>query len=230
LVRSERSLLSDVSLLVEVICDVVDGEDGMRRNTALVIDERGSLLGTYSKCHLPEEEGFWETSHYGEGDEFTIFEQFAMPLGVQICSDNNRPEGCHILAALGAEVIVNPRATEAATYARWRHAFIANAWTSGAYVLSVNRPAPEGGVLLGGPSIAVAPNGEVIAEGTDPVMVVDVKRSAIETARAKYPGYLPVRADLYARAWTLIAERRDRRLDGYPWRYDDRLSPPGPSV
>lgn len=198
---------------------VRDPETGERRNTALVFDAAGELLGTFSKCHIPEEPGFWETSHYGAGtlrDFETIFDAMPMPLGVQICSDNNRPQGAQLLAALGAEVIANPRATEQATYDKWRHAWIANAWTNAVYILSVNRPAPEGGVLIGGPSIAVAPDGRVIAESTDPVVVVELSRAAIEEARRNYPGYLPMRASEYARGWDAVAHRRGDRVAGYP--------------
>ena len=45
----------------------------------------------------------------------------------------------------------------------WR----ANALTSACYVLSVNRPHPEQGVLIGGPSVAIDPRGEVLVETTD---------------------------------------------------------------
>jgi len=58
-----------------------------------------------------------------------------------------------LMAAMGAAAILNPRATQASTYERWKLVFRANALTSTAYVLSVARPAPEQGVPLGGASI-----------------------------------------------------------------------------
>ena len=80
---------------------------------------------------------------------------FGIPIGVQLCSDINRPEGTHLLGAQGAMATLNPRATEEATYQRWKVVFRANAMTSACYVLSVNRPYPEQGVPLGGPSVPV---------------------------------------------------------------------------
>ena len=65
-------------------------------------------------------------------------------------------------------------------------------------MLSVNRPAPEEGVLIGGPSIAVAPDGEVLMETTDPVAIVSIDRSVVHQARRDYPGYLAIPSDLYA--------------------------------
>jgi predicted amidohydrolase len=83
--------------------------------------------------------------------------------------------------------------------------------TSAMYVLSVNRPAPEEGVLLGGPSVAVDPNGEVMVETTDRLALAHLDAAAIQRARVAYPGYLPVRSRLYADAWDAIA-----RSDGEP--------------
>ena len=72
-------------------------------------------------------------------------------------------------------------------------------------VFSVNRPGPEDGVPIGGPSLVVDPGGRVVLETTDPVGVVTLSRAAVEQARAAYPGYLKVRAEVYARGWNQIA-------------------------
>jgi predicted amidohydrolase len=188
---------------------VKDAKSGRRHNTALVFDARGALVSSYRKIHLPDEQGFWETRHYEPGDELPpVVEGFPLRLGIQICSDINRPEGSHLLGALGAEVIVNPRATEAATFARWKTVLVANAMTSGAYVLSVPRPHSEFGVPLGGPCFVVAPTGEVVLETTDAVSVVTLDRGVIEQARRRYPGYLATRADLYAEGWKRVRTTR----------------------
>jgi predicted amidohydrolase len=107
--------------------------------------------------------------------------------------------------------MLNPRATEEQTYQRWKTVWRANAMTSCCYVLSVNRPHPEQGVLIGGPSVAIDPKGEVLVETTDTLAVVTVDAAAVASARAGYPGYLPVRARLYADAWAEVARR-----DGEP--------------
>jgi N-carbamoylputrescine amidase len=183
-----------------------DAATGRRTSRALIFDRAGELQGTYEKLHLPEEPGFWETSHYEPGtDAPRRIDAFGLPVGVQICSDNNRPEGTHLLAAEGAAAVLVPRASEEATYPRWKVVFRANAMTSGCYVLSVNRPAPERGVLIGGPSVAVDPNGNVLVETTDPLAFITLDSEAVRAARVAYPGYLPVRARLYADAWTQIA-------------------------
>lgn len=184
---------------------VRDPASGRRHNTALVFDGAGKLVARYRKIHLPDEEGFREPCHYEPGDRAAdVIGDFALPIGIQLCSDINRPEGSHVLGAGGAAAILNPRATEADTFERWKLVFRANALTSATYVLSVNRPAPEQGVPLGGPSVAVGPDGEVLVESTDPVVAVSLQRAAIEAARARYPGYLAIRSDVYAESWSRL--------------------------
>ena len=189
-----------------------DPETGRRTSRVLVFDRSGELVATYEKLHLPEEPGFWETSHYQPGTEAPRrIDAFGLPVGVQVCSDTNRPEGSHLLGAQGVEAILIPRATEERTYQHWKFVFRANALTSCSYVLSVNRPDPEQGVLIGGPTIAVDPNSNVLVETNDQIAIVTLGSRVVSEARKAYPGYLPVRARLYADAWGEIAGR-----DGEP--------------
>jgi predicted amidohydrolase len=181
---------------------VVDPGTGRRHNTALVFDERGGLLASYRKLHVPQEEGYWEASHYEPGDEPpSVIPVAGARLGIQICSDANRPELSHLLGALGAELIFVPRATPPESYERWKLVMRANAVTSTVFVLSANRPEDRQGTSIGGPSLAIAPDGRVLLETTDPVAVVTLGRDLLREAREDYPGYLDVRAELYARAW-----------------------------
>jgi len=202
--RMQADLARDVGIGV-LGSLIVREADGTRFNTCLLLDADGQLLYTYRKIHIPEEPGFWESSHY-EADTTPPrpVEAFGISMGVQICSDVNRPTGSYLLAAQGAQCILAPRSTELATWWKWRPVLIANALTSCSYVLTVNRPAPEDGVLIGGPSFAVAPTGEVLAESTDPVVVVEIDPGLVDKARCDYPGYLAAPSDLYARGWSDI--------------------------
>ena len=53
--------------------------------------------------------------------------------------------------------------------------------------------------------MAVDPEGRVLVESTEPVRVVTLEREAVTRARVEYPGYLPLRAKLYARAWSELS-------------------------
>jgi predicted amidohydrolase len=185
-----------------------DAASGRRTSRALIIDRDGAVRETYEKLHLPEEPGFWETSHYQAGDQPPrASDAFGIPIGVQLCSDTNRPEGTHLLGAQGAMAVLIPRATEEATYQRWKLVFRANALTSCCWVVSVNRPSPEGGALIGGPSVVVDPRGDVLVETTDRLALATIDASAVQEARKRYPGYLPIRARVYGEAWSEIAGR-----------------------
>ena len=191
---------------VAVLGGAIVEEDGVRRNRALLFGRDGSLLAAYDKNHLPNEDGFWEAAHYQPGSappQPAWVDGFA--IGVQLCSDLNRPELGHALAAAGAFAIVGPRATEAATWPRWRLVLQATAMTACAYVLTVTRPRPENGVPLGGPSFVAAPDGTVLLETNDPLALVTLERGAVQAARKGYPGYLNVRPELYAQAWEQAA-------------------------
>lgn len=185
---------------------VRDPETGRRFNTALAFDASGELRGTHRKVHLPEEPGFWETSHYEPGElpprTFRLTAD-GLTLGMQICSDVNRPDGIQLLTAAGADAILAPRATEAASWERWRLALRANALMNAVYVLSANRPGPEG-AGIGGPSFAVGPDGEVLLESEEPLTLVTLDAARVRAARKAYPGYLPHPAALYAAGWQAL--------------------------
>lgn len=181
---------------------VRDPSTGQRYNQAFLVDGTGAERGRYSKLHIPQEPGFWETDHYAPGPEtFSLMGLHGVPLGIQICSDINRPQGTHILAARGARLVLHPRATESDSFDHWRLVMRATARTATVWIASVNRPRPEQGVSLGGPSVVVDPTGEVVAEGYQTLMHWDIDTSRNEEASRTYPGYLGVRSDVYANAW-----------------------------
>jgi N-carbamoylputrescine amidase len=187
---------------------VRDPLSGRRTSRALIHDARGRLVAVYDKLHLPSEDGYWERAHYVAGETPPgVVRGFGMPLGLQICSDVNRPTGCLLLGALGAQAILVPRATPAESWERWRLVLRANAITTACWIVSVNRPRSEAGASIGGPSIVIEPDGHVAHETIEPLSVFVLESGAVERARRSYPGYLDVRAALYARGWSEAGER-----------------------
>jgi N-carbamoylputrescine amidase len=185
---------------------VRDPSSARRINRALLFDARGDLIETYDKLHVPCEEGFWEAHHYDGGDTPPRrVDAFGLPVGMQICSDLQRPQGVYLLGARGAAAVFAPRATPQESYERWRRVIRTDAQLGAVYVISVNRPAPEGGAPIGGPSVVAGPDGDLLVESTDPVACVTLELSRVEHAREEYPGYLDIRSDLYARAWAELA-------------------------
>jgi hypothetical protein len=63
----------------------------------------------------------------------------------------------------------------------------------------------------GGPSIAIDPMGEVVVESSETFSFVDVDTARNDAALGDYPGYLAVRSDVYAEAWSeTLARPLDR--------------------
>jgi predicted amidohydrolase len=182
---------------------VRDPETGRRHNTALLFGSDGSLLASYRKVHLPYERDFWEAAHYASGGEPPqVMPGLGLPIGVQICSDANRTSGCHLLAAQGASAVLVPRATPEASWPRWRLVLRADAVTSGVWLVSVNRPPLDpSDSPIGGPSVAIAPDGEVVRETTAPLAIVRLDASAVTRARQDYPAYLDHHPEVHARGW-----------------------------
>ncbi|MEW6742950.1 MAG: carbon-nitrogen hydrolase family protein [Planctomycetota bacterium] len=210
LVQSRAASEARIGLIGGAI--VLEPESWRRFNAALVFAADGKLVSSYRKLHLPDEEYYWEAHHFEPGDELpTRVDAFRMPIGIQICSDINRPTGAQYLAALGTEVIVVPRATPAETYERWRLVMRAVAASCAVYVVSVNRPGGESGAWIGGPSVAIDPRGEVLLETKDLFAVVTLDSAVVRAARTDYPGYLAHRSALYARAWQQAARSPSRQ-------------------
>jgi predicted amidohydrolase len=178
-------------------------EDGVRRNRALLADATGEIVSSYDKLHVPCETGFWERDHYEPGAGLTPpCDAFGLTLGLQICSDMQRPQTVTALGSMGAEVLLAPRATPPGSHERWKTVLRAGAIASACYVVSINRPRPEHGVEIGSPSLVIAPDGDVLVETVEAVTVTTLGRDTVAAARKNYPGYLDVRADLYGETWS----------------------------
>ena len=70
----------------------LDSAQGKRYNTAVVIDEKGELLGKFRKAHIPfggnEQGSFHENFYYGRSDDqdlFPVFSTSVGKIGVAIC-------------------------------------------------------------------------------------------------------------------------------------------------
>ncbi len=202
---ADAARVAGIAVLGGVI--VRDPQTGRRLNTALLLDAAGQLVYSYAKVHLPEESGYWETSHYEAGRVPPVPVRLpgsGVSLGIQVCSDINRTAGAQLLVAHGAEAIIVPRATEVATLPRWRLVFQSVALTNAVWVISVNRPG-ELSVPIGGPTIVVDPSGTIVLETEQPFVVTTIDRDAVARARSSYPGYLSPRPEVYAAGWAAAA-------------------------
>ncbi len=79
--------------------------NGLLRNTALIIDDRGQLVGRYDKVHPARRE---LRDGVIPGSDFPVFDLAFGRLGVCICHDLSFPESTRVLGVRGAEIIVWP--------------------------------------------------------------------------------------------------------------------------
>jgi len=106
-------VLSDAARVNEVV--VVGGSlyekfRGRKYNTATVYDEKGRLLGSYRKVHIPQDPGFYEQEYFSAGDEYRVFNTKYGKIGVLICFDQWYPEAARANKLLGADFLFYPTA------------------------------------------------------------------------------------------------------------------------
>jgi len=151
----------------------------------------GELAPLRRKFFLPDEPGFREARWFDRGDsDFPEYRAGAWSFGLNICTELWALETYAAYAALGVQMILSPRATEAATTARWLSVGVVAAMRSGAFSLSSNRVDPTG--AGGGVGWIIDPYGNVLAQTTPeaPFATVDLDPSASAAARDAYPGYV----------------------------------------
>jgi len=93
-------------------------------------------------------------------------------------------------AARGVQAVLSPRATAAATTAKWLSAGVVAAVRSGAFSLSSNRVEPTG--ACGGVGWIIDPYGHILALTTPdaPFATVNIDLSASAAAQEDYPCYV----------------------------------------
>ena len=80
-------------------------------NSIAIVDADGSVLGIYRKAHIPNGAGYQEKTYFSPGDTgFRVWNTRYGRLGVGICWDQWFPETAHVMALMGAEMLLYPTA------------------------------------------------------------------------------------------------------------------------
>src|SRR5687768_1719704 len=202
---------------------------GIYRNSAVVIDADGAILGAYRKMHIPDDPLFNEKYYFTPGDShadtagngdhkgaggFRVWKTRYADVGVLICWDQWYPEAARITSLLGAEIIFYPTAigwhpAEKAEFGQaqvdaWQTAQRAHAIANGVFVGSPNRVGHEDepgteGIEFFGQSFIADPFGRILAEAG----------TGPEVLVAKCDRSL---IETTRRNWPFL---RDRRIDAY---------------
>lgn len=162
--------------------------DGRRLNQSYLWSPQAGAQPLRSKYFLPEEPGSWEGTWFDQGDPtFPLYRAGPAWFGVNICTELWALETYAGYAALGAELVLAPRATAAATRSKWLAAGVVAAVRSGAFGASSNRVEPTG--ACGGAGWIVDPAGKVLAStsAAEPFATRDLDLGEAWRAKASYP-------------------------------------------
>ncbi len=149
-------------LRVSIIAPMAEKRDlpGVFYNSAIFINEDGSVLGSYAKTHL------WSTerTYFRQGNSLSVFNTRLGKIGILICYDILFPELARELTVAGAEIIFVPSAWRGVEEDIWDTVMPARALENTVYLAAVNRVGNEGDVALFGGSCIVDPRGRFVAQ------------------------------------------------------------------
>ena len=178
-------------------------------NSAVVIDEKGNLMQTYRKVHIPQDPGFYEKDYFKESDiGYKIYKTKYATFAVLICYDQWFPEAARAVRLEGAEIIFYPTAignivgykAEGDWHDAWETSQRGHAIANSLYVVGVNRVGKEGQMQFFGQSFVSDPFGKILKRADKNKEEVLVAKLDLE------------RNNFYSEGWGFL---RNRRPDTY---------------
>jgi beta-ureidopropionase len=196
-------------------------------NTAVVIGNRGNVIGTHRKNHIPRVGDFNESTYYMEGDSgHPVFQTEFGKIAINICYGRHHPLNWFMFGVNGAEIVFNPSATVGAlSEPLWpieaRCAAIANSY----FVAGINRvgtetfpnlftsgdgkaPHHDFGHFYGS-SYVTAPNGARtpgLSRVRDGLLVSEIDLNQCRQVKDTWGFPMTARFDLYAKALTAACQ------------------------
>ena len=99
-------------VIVSPILERDETHGGTIHNTAVVIGNRGNIIGTHRKNHIPRVGDFNESTYYMEGETgHPVFATQFGKIGINICYGRHHPLNWLMFGINGAEIVFNPSAT-----------------------------------------------------------------------------------------------------------------------
>jgi len=191
---------------------------GVYHNTAVIINNDGSIAGLYRKMHIPDDPGYYEKFYFTPGDlGFKNFKTVYGNIGTLICWDQWYPESARITALKGASILFYPTAIGwhpyekeehgKAQFESWQTIQRGHAIANGVYVAAVNRVGIEQmventpGIEFWGSSFVADPQGIIIAQASndkEEILLAEIDTASIEYVIHNWPFLRDRRIDSYA--------------------------------
>jgi N-carbamoylputrescine amidase len=203
---------------------------GLYHNTAVVLEQDGTLAGKYRKMHIPDDPGYYEKYYFTPGDMgFKPIKTSVGSLGILVCWDQWFPEAARAMALAGAEVLIYPTAIgwnppdavdeKKRQLEAWQIIQRAHAVANGIPLLSCNRTGfeadPSGvtdGIQFWGNSMIVGQQGELIAQAEADEEVIlhgQLNLSHSEQIRRLWPFLRDRRIEHYSILTSLFGDHVD---------------------
>jgi predicted amidohydrolase len=162
--------------------------DGRTFNTAVLISPTGDIVATYRKRHLF---GFatGERTLMSSGDGLVVAETPLGATGLATCYDLRFPEMFRDLIDTGAQTFLLASGWPTPRIEHWRVLARARAIENLAWVVACNGVGSHADITLGGHSIVVDPQGNVVAEAgaEETVLCADIEPGAAAQWREDFP-------------------------------------------
>jgi predicted amidohydrolase len=196
--RAEAAALG-IWLLIGSLALKTQDADGRFANRSFLIGPDGAIVARYDKIHMfdvtvSETESYRESAGYRPGDVAVLAQTPWGGVGMTVCYDVRFPHLHRDLAKAGAQILTIPAAFNHITgAAHWEVLLRARAIETGCFVLAPAQtgfhPETSGGKgrRTHGHSLAIAPWGEVLADGGTEAGVVfaDIDLDQVAKARGR---------------------------------------------
>lgn len=185
--------------LCAVHCGSLPWAEGKRlRNRAFFVGEDGTTVSSYDKAHLIPMMN--ENSFFEPGDGASLFLWKGLVCGNAICYDIRFPEYIRGIALAGARILLIPAAWPESRIGHWRTLLQARAIENQVFVIACNRSGLSGEILFGGHSMAIAPDGTILAEASegDETLLVEIDPLEVDRVRKSFPVLESRRRSLYS--------------------------------
>lgn len=196
----DEAVRAGIWLLIGSLGLLTDDADGRFANRSFLITPAGEIAARYDKIHMfdvnvTETEIYRESAGYRPGAQAVLADAGFARIGMTVCYDLRFPHLFRRLAKAGAQILTVPAAFNHLTgQAHWEVLLRARAIETGCFVLA---PAQTGfhpesagkGRRTHGHSLAIAPWGEVLADGgQEPgVTFAELDLAEVTRARARVP-------------------------------------------
>lgn len=198
-----------------IVSPILENDNGVWWNTAVVIDADGNFMGKHRKNHLPSMGSFSEIDYYAPGNlGHPVFDTKYARIAVNICYGRHQALNWLMLGLNGAQIVFNPAATisefgESFWGIEARNAAIAN----GYFTCGINRVGTELFTVEGkekktvsrtyyGSSYVTAPNGArtpSLSRLKDGIMIAQMDLNLCRQVKDQWGFNMTSRLDMYAK-------------------------------